>query len=114
MVWMFLLATLLLGLVEVMTVVVARRRIERVLAHLKTAHPERYAERFQQVGVGDRVMGVFLNSPEDFGDAELARLKRSAIWAREMGMKPLLIFIGLMLAVMMFSNILALVRRAMQ
>lgn len=108
--WLFLLACILLVIGEAWGYFVARRRMNDLLAYVQGTHPDFFAARLAGAKPSDRVVGEFLRSPENFGDATLARLKKRALFASKFVLIPLLVVLGLMLAIYVFSSVLGLLK----
>jgi hypothetical protein len=98
MVWLYFAASVLFIAAEVWSFTVGKKRTQALLAHLKAQHPAAYASHFAGAKAADAALGDFLRSRDDFGDPEVARLKRRALAASKYALMPFLALLALMVA----------------
>lgn len=108
--WLFLLACILLVVGEAWSYFVARKRMRELFAYVEGKHPDFYGATLKGARPSDRVVGDFLRSSENFGDANLDALKKRALFASKFQLVPLLVVLGLMVALYVFSSVLGLLK----
>lgn len=108
--WLFLLACILLIVGEAWSYFVARRRMRELFAYVEGKHPDFFGAKLKGANPSDRIVGEFLRSSENLGDTTLAQLKKRALFASKFQLVPLLVVLGLMVAVYVFSSVLGLLK----
>lgn len=108
--YLLLVASLFFIFGEVLFRRTATRRAQAVMDRIRTRHGEAFVERFGDVSVGEPKFKAFLESAEDFGDAELANLKQQALRANRRAWWPLLGLLFFFAAAYMLSALLALLK----
>ena len=110
MVWLYFAASVLFVAAEVWSFTVGKKRTQALFNHLKAKHPAAYEAHFAGAKPADAALADFLRSPDDFGDPEVARLKKSASSASKLALMPFIGLIALMAFVYVLSAVLALLR----